>query len=1140
MPLSDSLLNDFALGLVAKLKNRAKGLDANSARIVNVRPSDHVLAGFLTPLERPSPLPASTNGEAESDDLPRDSSYEQTSAGLEWLVDSDELRHVDGLEATLSFSVYVRHVPSFEEQTRLGVWRQRRPAATEPQPMRVQDVVRVWCRHDVPNIKVILPVQELLRRGKSRIELSHFIEQHFSKAPLSRLYPGSSQIELTESDLRDEKSLDSRLERSASFKPAWKAYLDARLVSVPTRSHTYRVALRLMNDSETVPRASLDFRDTNLYAVSLSVTVPASCHRSMVFEELPDSFRYDRSMAAVGINADVESVTREGVIQLRAETVPIAQAPRLEARDLETANPTFDSLATDPLPVLRAIYEEMVRYDAQAWATKLKELDGQERVDAEQARATYRKEFDRYMRGVEMLQKPEYGHALRSFCLMNRAMAAASKGFAKWRLFQIVFVVSTLRELAAREYPELSMPDDGCIDLLWFAAGGGKTEAFTGLILWQSFFDRLRGKRFGTTALVRFPLRLLTFQQLQRLGRAMAAGETIRKDEKLRGARFSLGYFVGSTSTPNDVSDDLHARFNNGVDARYQIVFSCPFCGSPVELSYNGDNRLIEHRCNSKTCPGGDDRLPVYVTDTDIYRYLPTVIVSTVDKMALLGQNQRFANLFGRIDMICHEHGASFRDTNKKRCAAAKDRGKDPTVSSCCGHTLELGPFHDLAPALLIQDELHLLTEELGTFDAHYETGAIQLARALGAKPWKVIGASATIQDFKKQAWELYLRDSRQFPAPGPDAYDSFYYTQNKDRIGRLFIALLGVGRKHTPSVTKTLALLYAELQRARELAQEDVAEACRDMGIKEITLEEFSELVFLYELPLTYVLTRKGSDQVAEAVESRVKGELQDTCPRHDELLVEMFNGGVDVSRMISVMEEIKGANWDSPASERIRGIVTTNIIGHGVDVDRFNIMVFAGFTRLVAEYIQASARVGRRYPGLSIFVATPQSERDRSIFDRFAKFHQYLDRLVDPAAITRWPEPALERTVPGLLCGYLMGVAAHRVGRPLATVEAIQSAFGKPGCECLNMDEVVAWMLRAYGSEQAPSTKYGERVTNKAKNAYSRVVNSPARQGGGMPQALNTYLNSMNSLRDVDDPAFIVAASSSDSVVLRRLING
>src|SRR5690606_16884900 len=138
--------------------------------------------------------------------------------------------------------------------------------------------------------------------------------------------------------------------------------------------------------------------------------------------------------------------------------------------------------------------------------------------------------------------------------------------------------------------------------------------------------------------------------------------------------------------------------------------------------------------------------------------------------------------------------------------------------------------------------------------------------------------------------------------------------------------------------------------------------------------------------------------------------------------------------------MEEIESGSRDMPTDERIRGVVATNIISHGVDVDRFNVMVFAGLPRQYAEYIQASARVGRHVPGLSLLVITPQADRDRSVYDRFDKFHQYLDRLVEPVPVNRWSEPALELTIRGVLGAYIMGVAAADVGEELYFVRHVR----------------------------------------------------------------------------------------------------
>jgi len=277
-------------------------------------------------------------------------------------------------------------------------------------------------------------------------------------------------------------------------------------------------------------------------AMKLSVDVPREVHRPTIFQELPASFRYDRRMPGVGINSHVCAEQRGPLLQLTAESVPQAETARLEAREFPDADPTFAALGSNPIPVLESLARHMESYDAAQWANKLTTLSGIELEDATRSRREFELEVARFKRGMELLSNPKFPAVLQAFLLMNRAMQQANKGHEKWRLFQIAFVVSLLPELASREHAELATKDDGFVDLLWFAAGGGKTEAFMGIILWQAFFDRLRGKQFGNTAFVRFPLRLLTFQQLQRLSVALAAAELVRKENGLKGARFSIGY----------------------------------------------------------------------------------------------------------------------------------------------------------------------------------------------------------------------------------------------------------------------------------------------------------------------------------------------------------------------------------------------------------------------------------------------------------------------------------------------------------------------------------------------------------------------------------------------------------------------
>lgn len=1166
MAINHNTLNNFARTLGKLIAQSAVGLDDASERIVGQRPSDHVLAGFLTPLQNgKEKIEAEKKGvesEAQLDerlneDLPQDSPYEQTGVGFEWLAPRDALSGPTQMKVTIECAVYVRRMPTLAEQHKYGTQKTKpqKSSATAKSNTPIQgqiaaehyqDPIPVWTRERPTHpITLNIDLSQLLRNHIFQKDIAQDLKQALSIQGL-RFPKQSSTIPIEM--LKEENSYQKWLEGVSPITTDrfWLPVVDIRLSAVPTEPHYVRLALRIINRTPpNTTRQQEDFFDPNIYAVTIQAEISEKAHHPSTFRELPQSYRYDCNMPGIGINAHMEYQKKDGRVFLTSNTVPQKEVARLEPRPIPQVIPKFATLAHDPLPTLQAILAAMHIYDKNAWKDKLDSLSGSSLNEAEEDHRLFVQEIDGFARGIRLLESDQYPTISRAFRLMNEAMANLGNLYDTWRLFQIIFIVSLLPILASREYPELAQAGDDRVDLLWFAAGGGKTEAFLGIILWQAFFDRLRRKKIGVTAFVRFPLRLLTFQQLQRLGNALGKAELIRMREKLGGQRFSLGFFVGGQVTDNAINDDMHQRYQKqGLEESQRRVFQCPFCAAPTELKYNESLRLIEHHCTQSDCPGGgrEERLPIYVVDDDLYRYLPTIIVSTVDKMANLGQNQRFSNILGRFDMICPRHGVSFVNSNGRRCSAAEER-KNGGRSLYCEqekYKIQYGPFHDPGPALLVQDELHLLSEELGTFDAHYETAAAEMSRSFGYLPWKVIAATATIQNYKEHAWQLYLKTAQQFPCPGPAAYDSFYYRLNEESVGRIFLGLVGVGRKHTPAVTRALTITYLELDAARQLSERDPNAAAQKYGTEHLSPAEWKLLIFLYELPLIYTLTRKGSDMVAEAIESHVKKDLNDLMSEYKELIIDMFNSGIDVPEMIETMQTIKDADSASDPSQRIRGLVTTNIIGHGVDIDRFNIMIFAGFPRLVSEYIQASARVGRRYPGISLFIATPQSERDRGVFNRFAKFHEYLDRLVDPSALARWPLPAVERTIPGVLSAYLMGVAAAEVEAGLATVEKIQSYFGNLNAESLTIEKLLEWMNKAYGTDYAPSpSRYKNKLETTVQNRYSTVINNP-KHIGGRPTPINTYLEAMRSLRDIDDPGFIRINDQADIRVIRRLIRG
>ena len=58
------------------------------------------------------------------------------------------------------------------------------------------------------------------------------------------------------------------------------------------------------------------------------------------------------------------------------------------------------------------------------------------------------------------------------------------------------------------------------------------------------------------TALMRYPLRLLTLQQARRTFAVMGAAEEVRHSDRHPGEPFSLGFWVGGSNTPNWHSED--------------------------------------------------------------------------------------------------------------------------------------------------------------------------------------------------------------------------------------------------------------------------------------------------------------------------------------------------------------------------------------------------------------------------------------------------------------------------------------------------------------------------------------------------------------------------------------------------------
>ena len=441
----------------------------------------------------------------------------------------------------------------------------------------------------------------------------------------------------------------------------------------------------------------------------------------------------------------------------------------------------------------------------------------------EQARrgaADFEEEAARLENGLMLLRSSD--ELRRSFQLMNEAMAASSRGhYSGWRPFQVGFLLANLASVIGGAL------ESSVVDILWFATGGGKTETYLGLLIMSAFHDRLTGKLMGITAWSRFPLRLLSLQQTQRFADAVAAAEIVRRRHGIAGHAFSLGFFMGEGGTPNrlkiDPRPDEPDTLDDSMPSRFQVLMRCPFCDGDIAMPpFNRRAWRLEHHCVNPTCPWPEDALPFFIVDEEIYRYLPTIVVGTLDKVALIGMQAAMRGFVGSPYGLCSEgdHGFVY--------APRQGKPSGCLVPGCRGQRVALPmPSERFAPTFRLQDELHLLRDSLGAVDAHYESLLDHLEFAESAVRPKVVASSATLSGYQRQCDVLYRRRGRVFPAQGASDRESFWSAPS-DRILRRFLAVAPRGATLEFAADRILTELQ---QAARQLVDEGEA-VCQHLGI--------------------------------------------------------------------------------------------------------------------------------------------------------------------------------------------------------------------------------------------------------------------------------------------------------------------
>jgi hypothetical protein len=584
----------------------------------------------------------------------------------------------------------------------------------------------------------------------------------------------------------------------------------------------------------------------------------------------------------------------------------------------------------------------------------------------------------------------------QAFRLANLAMAlqyswnseVRERGSLEWRPFQMGFIL-----LAAESVADRGHPDRRIMDLLWFPTGGGKTEAYLGLIAFLAFYRRLvcdDDHKAGVVAIMRYTLRLLTTQQFSRAAAVMLACEAIRRGRVSEAGRvrelgktpFSIGLWVGGEAVPNRVRDAASSLGGAPDQPTPQQLVNCPACGESLYWFFNEQARAINVRCQNEICilyhPNAP--LPVWTVDEDVYRIKPTLLIGTVDKFAQIVRRKEINSLF----------------------------------------SLDIGQ----PPDLIIQDELHLISGPLGTVAGLYEVAIDRMFMADGAPP-KVVGSTATIRRATDQVMALFNRETSQFPPPCLVAQNSGFAVIDREAPGRVYAGVTTAGR----SAKFTLQAVAASLMQS-------ALNASDDDSIRDPYWTLVSYFNSLRELGGALVLMQ---DDVNDSISTL--GARRSERVRRPELIEELTSRRTqaEVRDMLTQLEASAGRQG------ALDVVLATNMLSVGIDIPRLGLMLVNGQPKGIAEYIQATSRVGRGdVAGLVVTVLNNAKARDRSHYETFSTWHEALYRDVEPTSVTPFASRARDRALHSVLVALVRHLVPGMLDRPVLDDDAIDEAEG------------------------------------------------------------------------------------------------
>ena len=243
-----------------------------------------------------------------------------------------------------------------------------------------------------------------------------------------------------------------------------------------------------------------------------------------------------------------------------------------------------------------------------------------------------------------------------------------------------------------------------------------------------------------------------------------------------------------------------------------------------------------------------------------------------------------------------------------------------------------------------------------------------------------------------------------------------------------------------------------------------------------------------------------------------------------------EELTARVDSSKIKTVLKQLEhsfelvdrtsksGEKYKSVNSSVIDLVLATNMFSVGIDISRLNVMLMNGMPKNIAEYIQASSRVGRKVDGLVIAFLDPNRARDKSYFEHFIPFHQAFYKSIEPLSVT----PFTENTIDKMLTTVMVAYVRHKV--PGLNKDNAAQNFKQE-----HINELKDYLKERFGKNKSEYEFFENRINFLANDWKERIALGLTEYSKLMKRPTDTGVSEkddwviMQSMREVDPDTFV-----------------